>query len=124
MPSYEFRCNDTGQTFEVNFKTIADYEAATITSPFTGSNNISRIIRRLAVKKSNLDMGGIMKGDLGALSQLGESDPRTLAYGLKAMADESGGTPHDGFKEVVSRLEAGESPQNIEKKLPPDLPLD
>ncbi len=124
MPVYEFRCNDTGKHFEVSFKTIAAYDPATVTSPFTGSSNVSRLIRKVAVKKTGLDMGGMMKGDLGALSQLGESDPKTLAYGLRTIADESGGETHDGFKEVVTRLEAGESPQSIEKSLPPDLPLD
>jgi hypothetical protein len=124
MPIYEFRCNDTGQPFEVSFKSVAEYEASQITSPYTGSGNVSRLIRRVTVKKMGLDMKNVMKGDIGALHQLGEADPRSLAYGMQSIADESGGPISDGFREVVTRLEAGESPTSIEKKLPSDLPIE
>lgn len=124
MPVYEFRCNDTGKAFEVSFRSVADYEATPITSPYTGSTNVSRLIRRVTVKKMGMDMKNVMKGDLGALHSLGESDPRSLAYGMKSIADESGGNISDGFREVVGRLEAGESPDSIEKKMPKDLPIE
>ena len=124
MPTYEFRCNDTGKSFEVHFKSIADYEAGEITSPFTHSKNVTRIIRRVTVSKSGsvVGMDALMSGDENALNALENADPATLGRSLRAMAEESGEDMGGDFNEVVSRLEAGHSPAEIEASLPNDFP--
>lgn len=121
MPTYEFRCNDTGKLFEVTFKSIADYEAGDVTSPFSGSNNVTRIIRRVTVAKggSAVSMDALMSGDENALNSLENADPATLGRSLRAMAEESGEDMGGEFHEVVNRLEAGHSPEEIEASMPP-----
>ena len=120
MPTYEFRCNDTGKTFEVHFKSIADYEAGEVTSPISGSTNVTRIIRRVTVSKAG-SVNALMSGDENALNALENADPATLGRSLRAMAEESGEDMGGEFHEVVSRLEAGHSPEEIEASmLPPD----
>ena len=123
MPTYEFRCNDTGKLFEVSFKSVADYEASHITSPFSGSDNVTRIIRRVAVSKSGsvASMDALMGGDESALHALENADPATLGRSLRAMAEESGEDMGGEFNEVVNRLEAGHSPEEIEASLPDDF---
>jgi predicted nucleic acid-binding Zn ribbon protein len=121
MPTYKFRCNDTNRRFEIKFKTIAEYEAATITSPFTGSTNVTRIIDRVIVKKSGgIGLDALMSGDESALESLEHADPQTLGRSLRAMAAETGEDMGGEFNEIVSRLEAGDSPEEIEASLPPE----
>jgi hypothetical protein len=123
VPIYEFRCNDTGKPFEITFKSIADYEACQITSPFSGSTNVTRIIRRVTLAKagSTLSMDALMSGDEHALDALENADPATLGRSLRAMAEESGEDMGGDFNDVVSRLEAGQSPEQIEASLPDDF---
>jgi hypothetical protein len=123
VPSYEFRCNDTGKIFEVSFKSIADYEASQIISPFSGSTNVTRIIRRVTLSKSGPvpSMDALMSGDENALHALENADPTTLGRSLRAMAEESGEDMGSEFHDVVSRLEAGHSPEEIEASLPSDF---
>lgn len=119
MPTYEFRCNDTGKRFEVTFKTIADYDPAQVRSPFTHSANVTRLIRRVAIKKGGGHLNALMNGDERMLSDLENADPQMLGRSLRDMADESGEDMGSEFHEIVDRLEAGQSPQEIESSLPP-----
>lgn len=125
MPIYEFMCNDTGKKFEVHMS-YADYDPSMVTSPFTGSANVTRLISRVRMVRSELShFERAMDGDtdaMEALDDLEESDPRTLGRALRKFA---GGMEDDlgnEFKEVVGRLESGESPDQIEASLPPDKP--
>jgi len=56
--------------------------------------------------------------DADFLSGLDENDPRSLARFMRRMSDELGEDLGDEFEEVVDRLEAGESPEEIEKSMP------
>lgn len=120
MPVYEFRCNDTGRHFEKSFKTIADYEAATIKSPFTGSTNISRIIRSVSIKKSSsappVDIDRLEAGDIDALEQIGD-DPRAMGQTLRYLSEQTGEDMGPEFGEVVERLESGQGPDEIESSM-------
>jgi len=48
------------------------------------------------------------------LGDLDENDPRSLARFMRKMGDEMGEELGPEFDEVVSRLESGESPEDIE----------
>jgi putative FmdB family regulatory protein len=123
MPVYEFRCNDTGKRFEVKMS-YADYDPDAVRSPFTGSDNVSRIIGRVRVVRSEMSrFEQAFDGDesaMDALDDLEDADPRTLGRALrhfgKGMEDDLGGE----FNEVVGRLESGESPESIEASMPED----
>jgi hypothetical protein len=49
---------------------------------------------------------------------LDESDPRAMAHMMRKMGSELGEEMPPEFDEVVDRLEAGESPDEIESSLP------
>jgi hypothetical protein len=47
-----------------------------------------------------------------------ENDPKSLGRWMRKMSNEVGEDLGPEFDEVVGRLEAGESPEDIEKSLP------
>lgn len=119
MPTYEYRCNETGRHFEINYKTYADFDQAVPRSPYTGSTNVTRIIRRVALaRSSSVQLDRIESGDLNALSELENADPQTLGRVMRhfgSQLDEDLGTE---FDEVVERLESGQTPEEIERTMP------
>lgn len=119
MPTYEYRCNETGRHFEISYKTYADFDGAVPRSPYTGSTNVTRIIRRVAIARSNaVQLDRIESGDLDALAELENADPQTLGRVMRhfgGQLDEDLGTE---FDEVVERLESGQTPEEIERTMP------
>jgi hypothetical protein len=119
MPTYEFRCNDTGKEFDVTFKTVEEYDQATVKSPFTGTTNVSRIIRRVAISSSeSTRWDRLSEGDPQAIAELDNADPRALGRALRHFGDESELNMGDEFNDVIDRLESGQSPEAIEQQLP------
>ncbi|KAB2906403.1 MAG: zinc ribbon domain-containing protein [Anaerolineae bacterium] len=121
MPTYEFLCNDTGQTFEVNFRTYAEYDPTAVRSPFTGSHNVTRLISTVAISTSGGHLDALLQGDEQVLDTLENADPSTLGRTLRQMALETGEDMGSEFNEIVDRLESGQSPQDIEQSLPDNL---
>lgn len=117
VPVYEFRCDDTGKRFEVSFKTVGDYATAHITSPYTGSEHVTRLIRRVAVMQGKPNLQGLIDGDERTIQTMEEADPATMGRILRGMADESGQTFGNEFHDVVDRLESGQSPDQIESSI-------
>jgi len=56
--------------------------------------------------------------DSSALGDLDENDPRSIARYMKKMSSEVGEDMGDEFHEVVDRLEAGQSPEDVEADMP------
>jgi len=56
--------------------------------------------------------------DLDNLPDLDENDPRSLGRWMRKMGEEIGEDLGPEFDEVVGRLEAGESPDEIEQSMP------
>jgi Flp pilus assembly protein TadB len=56
--------------------------------------------------------------DPANFGDLDENDPRSIARFMRKMGDEMGEDLGPEFGEVVDRLEAGESPEDIEKEMP------
>jgi hypothetical protein len=56
--------------------------------------------------------------DPANFGDLDENDPRSIARFMRKMGDETGEDLGDEFEEVVDRLEAGESPEDIESSMP------
>jgi putative FmdB family regulatory protein len=126
MPQYEYHCNACGRDITLTYKTYADYDAATHTCPHCGSTDLTRLISRVAVKRSPISRmlsGGMDDADDSMLDDLEHADPRTMGRMLREMSAEVGEDIGPEFEEVVDRLERGESPEDIEASLP-DLPDD
>jgi putative FmdB family regulatory protein len=121
MPTYEYRCQECRQRFEI-FLTYADYDNKPITCPKCGSGNIKRLIGKVRIAKTE-DRRIEEMVDPSQLSGI-EDDPKALGQLMRRMGTEMGEEMDPELDEVVSRLESGQEPDQIEKEMPglSDLP--
>jgi putative FmdB family regulatory protein len=116
MPYYEYRCRDCRRRVRL-FYTYAEYDTAEPTCPHCASTNLSRLIGRVALAKSEDSRLESMDPD-SMLAGLDENDPRSMGRFMRKMSREMGEDLGEEFNEVVGRLEAGESPEAIEESMP------
>lgn len=117
MPVYEYRCNHCQRPVTLFYHTYAEYDAATHTCPHCESTDLTRLISRVAVARSE-DARLDALSDPSAFGDLDSDDPRAMARAMRKMSQELGEDLGSEFNEVVDRLEAGESPESIEDSLP------
>lgn len=120
MPHYDFRCLDCHKRFEV-FLTYSQYGKEPVKCPVCGSLHVTRKIGRIRVLRSD-DRRLESFSDTDNLEGL-EDNPKELGHLMRKMSSELGEDVGPEFDEVVGRLEAGQSPEEIEKSLP-ELGLD
>lgn len=120
MPSYEYRCLDCKNKFEV-FMSYDAYGTQKVHCSYCKSANVQRKIGRIRIAKSEdsrLDDLSTDFSDPSALEGL-EDDPRALGRMMRKMSNELGGEDMGPeFDEVIDRLEKGQSPEEIEKAMP------
>lgn len=121
MPYYEFKCRACGKPVRL-FMTFAEYDKEQPSCPHCGSEELQRLISRVAVSKSEESRMDTLMDD-SALAGLDEEDPQALGRFMRKMSNEMGEDMGDEFEEVVDRLEKGESPESIEASMP-DLGAD
>jgi len=120
MPSYDFVCLNCGQRFDV-FLSYSQYGSTKVTCVHCASRNVRRRMTRVRVAKSeDTRMEGM--ADESALEGL-ENDPQALGRMMKKMGKEMGEDLPPEYDDMVDRLEAGQSPEEIEKAMP-DLGAD
>ena len=120
MPSYDFVCLNCQQRFEV-FMSYSEYGTKAVKCIHCGSENVRRRMTRVRIAKSEeTRMESVM--DESALQGM-ENDPQALGQMMKKMGKEMGEDLPPEFDDVVDRLEAGQSPEEIESALP-DLGAD
>lgn len=115
MPTYDYRCQSCKTRFGL-FMTYAEYDQKKVTCPKCGSEKIQRRIGRIRIAKSE----DRRIEDMVDPSQLEgiEDDPKALGRLMRKMGDELGEDAGPEFDEVVSRLEKGEDPEQIERDMP------
>jgi putative FmdB family regulatory protein len=116
MPTYEYRCSDCGKRVSI-FQSYEDYGREPVQCPNCGSENLKRLITRVRVLRSEESRLESL-ADSSAWDGLDEEDPRAMAQMMRKMGDELGEDLPPEFDEVVDRLEAGESPEEIEQSMP------
>lgn len=115
MPNYPYQCMDCSKKFEI-YISYADYGRKPVACPFCHSENVQRIISSVRIAHSEESrLENLM--DPAKLSSL-EDDPKALGKLMKQMGSEMGEELGPEFDEVVGRLEAGQSPEEIEKAIP------
>ncbi len=120
MPTYDFVCQACGQRFDV-FLTYSEYGTKPVQCAHCGSADVRRRMTRVRIAKSeDSRMESLM--DQTSLDGL-EDDPQALGRVMKKMGNEMGEDLPPEFDDVVDRLEAGQSPEEIESALP-DLGAD
>jgi putative FmdB family regulatory protein len=116
MPLYDYRCRDCGKRVSV-YQSYADYGREEVECPNCGSDQLSRLIGRVRIAKSEEARLDDLS-DPGAWGDIDENDPKAMAKMMRKMGREMGEEVPPEFDEVVDRLEAGQSPEEIEGSLP------
>ena len=116
MPTYDFICNNCNQRFDV-FLTFAEYGNKPVTCTHCQSKNVRRRMTKVRVAKSEDSRMESMADDFSGIEGL-EDDPRAMGRMMRKMGKEMGEDLPPEFDEVVGRLEAGQSPEEIEKEVP------
>ncbi len=117
MPIYEYRCNDCRRRVSVLWRTFAEVEGNTPQCPRCGGTNLTRLVSRVAVVRSEESHLEDL-ADPSNLAGLDENDPKSIARWMRKMSKEMGEDLGPEFDEVVGRLEAGENPEEIEAAMP------
>ena len=115
MPNYQYRCLDCKKRFEM-FLTYSEYGSRPVACPHCQSANVQRRIGRIRFARSEESRLENM-GDLDSFEGMDE-DPRAMGKMMRQMSKEMGEELGPEFHEVVDRLEAGQSPEEIESAIP------
>ncbi len=116
MPTYDFICNKCNQRFDV-FLTYAEYGKVQVRCVHCKSKDVRRRMTKVRIAKSEDSRMESMAEGLANLENV-ENDPKALAQMMKKMGSEMGEDLPPEFDDVVDRLEAGQSPEEIESALP------
>lgn len=121
MPTYDYICNNCQKRFDM-FMTFSEYGKKPVKCSFCGSDKVRRRMTKVRIAKSDDNRMESMSDDLSGLEGL-EDDPKALGQMMRKMGHQMGEEMPAEFDEVVDRLEAGQSPEEIESALP-DLGAD
>jgi putative FmdB family regulatory protein len=124
MPTYDYVCEDCQQRFDV-FLSYSEYGKVPVTCAHCGSSKVRRRMTKVRIARSeesrmeslvdDSSLEGRVRGpSVGGL----ENDPKALGPIMKKMGNEMGEDLPPEFDDVVDRLEAGQSPEDIESALP------
>lgn len=116
MPTYDYVCLACRQRFDV-FLTYSEYGVKKVTCSLCGSADVKRRLNRVRVLKSDESRMEGMADDFTGLDGL-EDDPQALGSMMRRMGSQMGTDLPAEFNDVVDRLEAGQSPEQIESALP------
>lgn len=117
MPIYEYRCLHCGRRVSLLIRSFAAAETTTPRCPRCQSEDLRRLVSRVSVltsEETRLDN----LADPSSLGDVDEEDPRSIARWMRRMGQETGEDLGPEFDEVVDRLEAGQSPEDIESDMP------
>ena len=109
MPIYEYLCDGCGNPFSL-FLSYADYDHAVVSCPVCGSEKVRRKIRPIRVTTGE-------KERLQQISEeaAGTNSSRMLGKVMRTIQENSGRQLPPDTNEALTRLERGESPEQINK---------
>ena len=117
MPIYEYNCQSCRRRVSIWWRTFSEAEAGKAHCPRCGGEELTRLVSRVRMVRSEESRLEDM-ADPANFGDLDENDPRSIARFMRKMGDEMGEDLGPEFGEAVDRLEAGESPEDIEKEMP------
>ena len=121
MPTYDFICNHCEKRFEV-FMTFSEYGKKPVHCVHCESENVRRRMTKVRIARSEESRMESVASDFSGFEGI-EDDPKALGQMMRKMGSEMGEDLPPEFDDVVDRLEAGQSPDEIESALP-DLGAD
>ena len=113
MPIYDYRCGACRRRSSHLYQTYAAAESAQPRCEHCGSDDLTRMVSRVAVMKSEESRLEDL-ADPSALGGVDEDDPRSVARWARKMGEQMGDDVGDDFKEMVDQMEAGEMPDDGE----------
>lgn len=116
MPTYDFICNACQQRFDI-FLTYKEYGVKRVYCTHCNSVDVRRRMTKVRIAKTEAGRMEAMANDFPGFESL-DDDPRALGQVMKKMGKEMGEELPPEFGEVVDRLEAGQSPEDIQSALP------
>jgi len=116
MPTYDYRCQDCHKRMS-QYQSYAEYGRVPVLCPHCGSGKLKRLISRVRFARSEESRLDSLS-DPGSWDGLDEEDPRAMARMMRRMGQEMGEELPPEFDEVVDRLDAGDSPEDIETSMP------
>jgi putative FmdB family regulatory protein len=116
MPTYDFVCNACEKRFDV-FMTFSEYGKKAIHCTHCNSENVRRRMTKVRIAKSDDSRMNSMADDFSGMDGI-ENDPQALGRMMRKMGSQMGEDLPPEFDDVVDRLEAGQSPQEIESAHP------
>ena len=105
MPIYEYRCADCRK--KVTVLTLRVSEAVDPTCEHCGGRNLSRLMSRFAMLRSEDDRLDDLS-DPSALGGVDENDPKSMARWMRKMGQELGEDAGEDFDDMVDELETGD----------------
>ena len=117
MPIYEYRCSACHELVSILVRSISKMQTTTPRCPYCGSLDLRRLISRVAVVRSEESRLESLT-DMSTLSDIEENNPRTIGRWMRRMSVEMGENLSTEFAEVADRLEAGQTPEEIESIMP------
>ena len=128
MPIYEFYCEDCNVIF--NFFSSRINTTKRPDCPQCGRQELERQISKFAVMRAGekgeeaplagLDEAKMEKAFESLMKEadsINEDDPRQMANLMRRFSDQTGINLGDAMEEAISRMEAGEDPDQIEKEM-------
>jgi putative FmdB family regulatory protein len=116
MPLYDYRCRSCKNRVGIR-QSYADYGVKPIACPVCGSDQLSRLINKVRIAKSE-DRRLDDMSDPSFFGDVDENDPKSLARAMRKMGSEMGEDLPPEFDEITGRLESGEDPESIEQSMP------
>ncbi|MBI1885797.1 MAG: zinc ribbon domain-containing protein [Chloroflexi bacterium] len=109
MPIYEYRCHRCGKRSSVFARSISS--PVTAACSHCGSTEMSRLISRVAVLRSEDDVFEGMAGE-ASLGDVDENDPGSVARWVRRMSQQMGEPLEPEMEADLERMEAGELPDD------------
>lgn len=116
MPTYNFICNACTQRFEM-FMTFSEYGKKKVTCTHCSSEDVRRRMTKVRIAKSDESRMEAMAENLAGFDSM-EENPKAMADMMRKMGTEMGEDLPAEFDEVVDRLDAGQSAEEIDSALP------
>ncbi len=117
MPIYEYGCEDCQKRSTVFFRGFAEVETRQVICPYCHGTHLKRLISKVRIV-SSAGKHSQKLSDPTHPDDQEDTSPRALASKMRKMHKDVGGGLGDDFNHVVARLEAGESPESIDKDYP------
>jgi putative FmdB family regulatory protein len=111
MPVYEYRCNDCNRKVTVYIRGFT--ETPDVVCKDCGSTNLSRLMSRVVVHKTYMDVYEDILTDRELVSGMMNNDPRAMAKWSQKMEGAAGEDITPEYREMMGRMEAGEPWQNV-----------